>query len=113
MLTLSQCYSRVLIAYTEFNCILPTDISAKIRNDPDVTAVDWFDAAISTPTLGQLQQYDIVMLSSNGGPHNATALGDNLAAYVDGGGVVVECAYGFQVPRLQGRWLSGNYNPFD
>ena len=46
----------------------------------------------------------------------ADTLGNNLADYVDGGGVVVQ--YGFshygpgQPYGINGRWASGNYNPY-
>jgi hypothetical protein len=42
-----------------------------------------------TPTLAELQAYDVVLVWTDGAPVNPTALGDNLAAFVDGGGGVV------------------------
>src|SRR5882724_2510205 len=108
-----QCQFRVLIAYVDFGGHVPNAMREQIRLDLDVAAVDLFDASLGAPTLPKLQQYDIVMLSTNGTPYDPATLGNNLADYVDGGGVVVECAYSFPVARLQGRWLTGNYNPFD
>src|SRR5205823_9384254 len=100
-------------AYADSGWHVPNQMHDEIQADPDVAAVDMFDAASGTPTLAKLQQYDIVMLSSNGGFYNPITLGDNLAAYVDSGGVVVECANSFQAAALKGRWVTGNYNPFD
>src|SRR5205823_11452248 len=47
---------------------------------------------------------------------DSVALGDNLAAYVDSGGVVVQCADGFtagSATGIKGRWLTGNYAPYN
>ena len=81
------------------------------------SAVDLFDARVGTPTLAQLQQYDIVMPFSNGPFADDITLGDNLADYVDGGGVVVQCAMSFMGPNarggVNGRWVTGNYNPYN
>ena len=79
------------------SCI-PTDGSANSASVADpgrtgVTAVDLFDAQAGTPTLAQLQQYQIVVPYSNFPFLDADTLGNNLADYVDGGGVVVQ--YGF------------------
>ena len=85
--------------------------------DPDVASVGLLTAGILTPTLAQLQQYDVVVVVSAGQFGNPTTLGDNLADYVDQGGVVVEGAYGYYGPGsvlgLSGRWLTGNYSPYN
>ena len=54
-----------------------------------MTAVDLFDAFSGTPTLAQLQQYDIVVAFSNTAYSNAVAMGNVLADYADTGGIVV------------------------
>jgi hypothetical protein len=111
------CQFRVLIAYTDANGGQPTQLRDEIRADSDVAAVDLFDASKETPTLGQLQQYDIVIAFSNGPFFDATTLGDNLAAYVDGGGAVVQSAFSFSGPGspsgVNGRWATGNYCPYN
>ena len=77
-----------LIAYSEIE--LPTLLQSQILAEPGVTQVDLFDAANFTPTLQQLQQYDIVFAYSSTYPWNdALAMGNVLADYEDGGGVVV------------------------
>ena len=71
----------------------PTQLQSQILAEPGVAAVDLFDAQAGTPTLGQLQRYQIVVPYSNFPFLDADTLGNNLADYVDGGGVVVQ--YGF------------------
>ena len=110
-----SCQFRVLIAYADSGR-QPTEIRNEILFDRDVAGVDLFDASKATPTLGQLQQYGIVMVFANGFFSNATMLGDNLAAYVDGGGVVVQSAFSFSAPSvggINGRWAAGNYCPYN
>jgi hypothetical protein len=68
------------------------------------TRVDFFNAASSTPTLQALQAYPVVLVYTNNTPANATALGNVLADYVDGGGAVVLATYSFSTPwSVQGR----------
>jgi hypothetical protein len=61
--TPGPCQLRVLIAYSELE--LPTLLQSQILAEPSVTQVDLFDAANFTPTLQQLQQYDIVFAYSS------------------------------------------------
>ena len=109
------CQFQVLIVYADSEG-LPTGLQSEILAEPGVTAVDLFDALVGTPTLGQLQQYDIVVPFSNSPFLDGVTLGNNLADYVDGGGIVVQ--YGFshygpgQPYGVNGRWLTGNYNPY-
>ncbi len=106
---------HVLIVYADTTT--PTQLQSEIMAEPGVTAVDLFDAQAGTPTLAQLQQYNIVVPYSNFPFLDADTLGNNLADYVDGGGVVVQ--YGFshygpgQPYGINGRWASGNYNPYN
>ena len=107
---------HVLIAYADSDGP-PTQLQSEILAEPNVTSVDLFDATSGTPTLAQLQAYEIVVPFSNSPFFDADTLGNNLADYVDGGGVVVQ--YGFshygpgQPYGINGRWVSGNYNPYD
>jgi len=105
----------VLIAYADTG--VPADLKAQIEAEPGVTVVDLFDAAAGTPTLAQLEGYNVVVPFSNSGLQDATALGNNLADYVDEGGTVVQYGFSFYGPSqpygVNGRWLTGNYNPYD
>jgi hypothetical protein len=110
---------QVLIVYSD--TLPPIQLQSQILAEPGVTTVDLFNAASGTPTLGQLQQYQIVVpLSNIGAPPgflDATKLGNNLADYVDGGGVVVQYGFTFYGPSqphgVNGRWVAGNYNPYN
>lgn len=67
----------------------------------------------SAPTLGQLQQYDSVLVWGNCGP--AAGLGNVLADYADAGGrVVLSTFLGYfaQNGQFSGRINSQGYNPF-
>ena len=85
--TPGPCQLRVLIAYSETE--LPTLLDSQIVAEPGVTQVDLFDAANFTPTLQQLQQYDIVFAYSGNPWNDPVAMGNVLADYEDGGGVVI------------------------
>ena len=54
---------HVLIAYSD--TAAPTQLQSEILAEPGVAAVDLFDAQAGTPTLAQLQQYQIVVPYSN------------------------------------------------
>ncbi|MEP7014722.1 MAG: kelch repeat-containing protein [Verrucomicrobiota bacterium] len=82
--------------------------------DPTMT-VDFFNAQTGTPTLVQLQGYDIVVPFSNCVYSDAVTLGNNLVSYMNAGGVVV--AFNFDWfggnQSIQGTWLSAGYSPFN
>ena len=107
---------RVLIAYADTGGP-PTTIQSAILAEPGVTACDLFDAASGTPTLAQLEQYNIVFAFSNNGWSDATGMGNVLADYQDSGtGTVVvgTFAYDNRGPwLLAGRWVTGGYTPFN
>jgi hypothetical protein len=114
--TPGPCQFQVLIVYADSEG-LPTQLQSEILAEPGVTACDLFDATVGTPTLGQLQQYNIVVPFSNSPFLDGDTLGNNLADYVDGGGIVVQ--YGFahygpgQPYGINGRWVTGGYNAYD
>ena len=110
------CQFHVVIVYADTEG-LPTQLQSEIQAEPNVVAVDLFDATVGTPTLGQLQQYEIVVPFSNSPFLDGDTLGNNLADYVDGGGIVVQHGFSHLGPGepygINGRWVSGNYNPYD
>src|SRR5439155_554107 len=71
------CQFRVLIAYADIGG-QPTMIQNEILAEPGVIGVDLFDAFSGTPTLQQLQQYNIVYAFSNNGWFDAVAMGNVL-----------------------------------
>ena len=102
----------MLLVYAD--SIPPDILTTRLLADPDVTAVDQFDARADTPTLSELQQYDIVYAFSNDPYADGASLGNNLADYQDGGGVVVAGYASFFGPPLsiEGRWHSDGYSPY-
>jgi hypothetical protein len=109
------CPLNVLIVYADTGA--PTGFQSEILAEPGVTAVDLFDGGAGTPTLAQLQAYKIVVPFSNLPFADATTLGNNLADYVDGGGIVVQYGFSHYGPAqpygVNGRWITGGYNPYD
>ena len=112
--TPGPCQLRVLIAYSETE--LPTLLDSQIVAEPGVTQVDLFDAANFTPTLQQLQQYDIVFAYSGNPWNDPVAMGNVLADYEDGGGVVIVGTFAWDnrgTWNLAGRWMTGGYTPYN
>gem|GEM_PF-821369 len=107
------CAFKVLVVYADF--VAPATLVDEIQSQPNVALVDVFNAGDGIPSLAQLQQYDIVVPLSRSDFQDAVTLGNNLADYVDGGGVVVQCglSHGSTVGLgIRGRWLTGTYNPY-
>ena len=105
---------HVLIAYSDIGGP-PATLQSQILAEPGVTAVDLFDASSGTPTLAQLQQYNIVVAFSNNPYSDAVAMGNVLADYADTGGVVVGLNFDWFGPPfgLDGRWITGGYTPYN
>jgi YVTN family beta-propeller protein len=106
---------RVLIIHADNPA--PVQLQWEIQAEPNVAAVDLFDAQNGTPTLAQLQQYDIVVPFSNFPFQDTDTLGNNLADYVDQGGVVVQYGFSFFGPSpdvygINGRWITNHYSPY-
>src|SRR5262249_32866116 len=75
---------RVLVLSADCGNPESTLIS-QLAAEPGIASVAFFDGATGTPTLAQLQQYDIVLAFSNCGWLDQTTLGNNLDAYEAGG----------------------------
>jgi HYR domain len=76
----------------------------------DVTPID---VATGTPTLTDLQPYDVIFTWSNSAYADSGSLGDVLADYVDHGGGVVQALFSFDPNTpLDGRWRAEAYEPF-
>ena len=109
------CQFHVLIVYADPKP--PTQLQTEIQAEPNVVAVDLFDGSVGIPTLGELQQYEIVVPFGDTMFLDADTLGNNLADYVDGGGIVVQYGFAHAGPGdpagINGRWLTDGYNPYD
>ncbi len=92
-------------------------IQAILSGDPDLGRVDVYDARFGTPTLDELAAYATVVVISNSPFEDATAVGNLLADYVDGGGTVVQAVATFYDYfgdgwGLRGRFVDDGYSPF-
>ena len=82
--------------------------------DVTYSNVDYMDGTVTTPTLAQLQAYDMVITYADSSYANKHLMGDVLADYVDSGGRVIIGNYaGYTQGNLT--WLDGRimeqYNP--
>ncbi len=76
--------------------------------------VDYFDASAGTPDVALLAAYDCVLVWGNYAFADAFLYGDNLAAYVDGGGKVILgqwCYHTTQINWLEGAIMGMAYCP--
>lgn len=93
----------------------PSPLVAGLLGYPDIAAVDVFDSRSATPTLPQLQAYDVVITWCNYYPADGTALGDVLADYMDAGGKVIMAVFNWNSTAgwaTYGRFMTGGYCPF-
>ena len=75
-------------------------------------AIDTFNTSSGTPSLAMLKNYDSVLVFTDAGMANPTAVGNNLADYIDSGGGVVTAAFtGLSGDNVAGRFQSGGYSP--
>ena len=103
----------VLIVYSD--TAPPTQLVTALQGEADVTSVDLFDAQVATPTLDDLNPYNLVITWSNFPYADQNAAGDVLADYQDSGqGFVIPLVFSFYdgVWGLFGRWRADGYSPF-
>jgi hypothetical protein len=86
------CQDRVLVVAASSAAGASADVQGLLAATGAFAAVDAFDAVAGTPALAQLQGYQAVLVWSDAPFADATALGDALAAYFEGGGRVVVAA---------------------
>jgi len=104
---------EVLIVYSDSGP--PTQLVTALQGEADVTTVDLFDAQFATPTLADLDPYNLVITWSNFPYADQNAAGDVLADYQDSGqGFVIQLVFSFHdgVWGLFGRWRNEGYSPF-
>lgn len=94
----------------------PFELEAALQAQPEVSNVAVFDNNTFTPLGSLLDDYDVVIPYSSTDYASATDLGNRLATYVDGGGVVVPLAFdGISTSpnrTLGGRWITDEYRPW-
>ncbi|MGC8764149.1 MAG: hypothetical protein ACP5VN_11075 [Acidobacteriota bacterium] len=87
-------------------------LRSELLSYPDVGTVDVFDTRSATPTLSQLQPYNVVVVWTNYLPTNPAGLGDVLADYVDAGGRVILAVFSCDSYwGISGRLMTGGYSP--
>jgi len=98
---------HVLIVYSDIGGP-PTTLIDNLLAEPGIASVDLFDAFSGTPTVSQLQGYDIVVPFSNNNYNDPTALGNNLHSYQAGGGIVVGLNFNWYGPPfgMAGAWIT-------
>jgi len=85
----------------------------EFKSLPEVGICERFDSNAATPTVGELQGYDVVICWANMGHAEPDILGDNLADYVDTGGKVIVPTFCRVNPwHIGGRFLADGYDPF-
>ena len=88
-----------------------TTMEALLEPYGDLASVAYYDARLATPSLAELQAFDVVVTWSNSFYADPTAIGDVLADYVDAGGKVVNLAFAFGTGSraMAGRFMTENY----
>lgn len=85
------------------------DVQSKLLATGQFSTVDIFNTTSGTPTLANLQAYDAVLTFTDAGAQDPTLLGNNLAAYIDGGGGVVNCVFANASVPIQGAFNTSTY----
>ena len=111
-------YKILFLNAVDGSCEGDTTLQTQMASQPGVAKVDAFNASAGTPSIAQLDPYDMAVVHSDCDAFvdgTGTAIGNVLADYADHGGAVVEYAYSMHSdPNYQvgGRWLSGGYSPY-
>ena len=110
----NTCNVLIVPAETESEYLIGSYNFMDLLADATYSNVDYMDGTTTTPTLTELQAYDLVITYANTHYADKVAMGDVLADYVDGGGRVI---IGNYAVYTQGNltWLDGRiieqYNP--
>ncbi len=94
----------------------PDDVQEKILGTGYFGSVDVVNAAVTTPTAGDLAAYDAVLVWSQLGFDDPDTMGDVLADYLEAGGGIVIAAGSFDDGaswELRGRLVDDGYLPLD
>jgi uncharacterized repeat protein (TIGR01451 family) len=90
-------------------------IQSMLQAFGDLGLVDLFDARSATPSLAQLQAYDVVVTWTNNTYFDPIAIGNVLADYVDSGGKVINAMFsiGTHGWQMGGRFMDEGYTAFN
>jgi len=99
----------VAIVSAETNA-LSSDVYSKLFASRRFSSIENINATGSAPALAALSRFSAVLTWSDNNYASPTALGNNLADYVDAGGGVVSAIFGITSSSSpQGRWVSQGY----
>jgi hypothetical protein len=103
--------ARVLLLFTDNGNGDP--LRTILSSYADIGVVSTFNALTVTPTLVDLQPYDVVIVWNDFAFADPVALGNVLADYLDAGGRVILSAFTWHsTSDLGGRLMSEGYSPF-
>ncbi len=85
------------------------DVQNKLIATGSFTSVSTFNLYTGTPTLAYLQGFDAVLIFTDYSCQNGVMFGDSLAAYIDGGGGVVNCVFSTASVPIGGAFDSTMY----
>ncbi len=101
----------VLLVVADYDVDYGSPIQALLQAYGDLGAVDFFNARDATPTLADLQAYDVVVVWANYAFADATTIGNVLADYVDAGGKVIDMMFALDPSwGYQGRFRTQGYS---
>lgn len=89
-----------------------SEVRDYLLNSGEVSSVTFIDAQYNTPSLEDLEPYDMLLVWTNYTPQNGMALGDVLADYAETGKGIVCFEFAFTSGwGVSGRFIS-DYSPF-
>ena len=104
--------SDVLLAYA--GGPKPDELRRQLEAFPEVARVEAFDASRSTPTLDELEDFNVVIVLSADSFADPLAMGDVLALYAAGGGKIIQTLATFESSAAWelGGAFARDYSPF-
>ena len=102
---------NVLMAISDYD---QPDTRGSLMGYLDIGNVDHMNTRYYTPMMHDLSLYDVIFTWPNSPHLDKDALGDTLAAFVDGGKWVITCGFSWytQGNSLGGAIMTSIYNPF-
>jgi hypothetical protein len=84
---------KILLVAAETNTTRVLDVKTKLTATGMFSVVDLYYTNLATPDITTLKQYNAVFVWTQNDPDNYILLGDNLAAYIENGGGVVDAVF--------------------
>jgi PKD repeat protein len=101
---------NILLVAADDDNDLGSPIQGMLQAYGDLGMVDLYDARSATPSLAELEAYDIVVVWANYVFPDPVGMGNILADYVDAGGRVIDLNFAIDSSwGMQGRFVTENY----